>query len=166
MVQTDEMNAASDIQECFLLPGKRCVRQIFGGRRRADRDGKFSGIAGRFSHFAPGIQDFTVQPRRERRREHPTADLRADDAEPLHVIHVERLERTADAFVKAILREEISIRVRGGREPAGHRDAESRQSGYHFPDGSVFAADQLNVFVLQLLKGNDVRLHSSLLVGR
>ena len=160
-----QMLLAAHVQESLLLSGKRCLRQIFGGRRGTDRDGELAPDRRSPCPSCARRRGSRLQPLRERRGEHPAADLRADHREPLHVIDVERRQDVADALIEPVLREEVPIRMRGRREPAGHRDAESRQSGDHFADGRILAADEFNVFVLQLLEGNDVGLHGALLVG-
>src|SRR6202051_2431306 len=105
------------------------------------------------------------RPLRKGRVEHPAAYLSTDDREPLHVIDVERRQGGPYALIQSVLREKIAICIRGRCEAAGHGHAESRQAGNHFADGGVLAADKLDVLILQLLEGNDVGLHSSLLVG-
>ncbi len=161
-----QMLFAAHVQKSLLLPGEGRLRQILGGRRGSDRDGEFVRAAAGLAHFAPRLENFLVQPLRKRRREHPAADLRPDHREPLHVIDVERRQDAADALIESVLRKEVPISVRGRREPAGHRDAESRQCGYHLADGGILTADEFDVCILQLLEGNDVGLHGALLVGR
>ena len=39
-------------------------------------------------------------------------------------------------------------------------------AGDHLADGSILAADEFDVFILQLLEGNNVGLHSAVLVGQ
>jgi hypothetical protein len=46
----DQVVKPANIEECFLLPGKGCVGQVLGGRRRSDGDGNIP--AGR--HIVPG----------------------------------------------------------------------------------------------------------------
>ncbi len=66
--------AAAHVEEGLLLAGERGLGQILGGGRGAHRHGDLAaGI-----HLLPGIQHLALQPLRERRGEHPAADLRAD----------------------------------------------------------------------------------------
>ena len=101
----------------------------------------------------------SLQPLGKRRGQHPAADLLADRRQPLDIVDVERREHVANAPVEAALRQKIAIGMRGGRESAGNRDAEARQARDHFADRRVLAADEFDVLVLQLFKGNDVWFH-------
>ena len=75
-------------------------------------------------------------------------------------------EHGADALIQSALREEVPISVRCGGEAARHRNAEACQAGNHLADRSVLAADEFDVFIFQLFKWDDVRLHGARLVRR
>ena len=76
--------------------------------------------------FRQAVEDLLLQARRERGREHPAANLLADDGEPLDVVDIERRQRGADPLIQAVLCEKVAVGVRGGREAAGHRNAQDR----------------------------------------
>ena len=154
-----QMLLAAHVQEGFLLPGEGCFRQIFGGGGGTHGDGEFLRRAACRAHRAPGIEKFLVQPLRKRSGQHPAADLRSDDRQPLDVLNIKIGQRVADSLIESLLRQEVAVGMRRGGETAGHRNAEIRQPRDHFADGSVLAADQFDVFISQLLERNDVGLH-------
>ena len=103
--------AAAHVEERFLLAGERRVRQILGGGRGAHRDGDVAPAA----HALERFEDLALEPRRERRRQNPVADLRADARELLDVVDVERRELLARC-------------ARRARRAAGNRDRPARSS--------------------------------------
>ena len=68
--------------------------------------------------------------------------------------------------VESALREKVPICLRGRGEASRNRDTERGQARDHFADRRILAPDELDVRVLQPLEGNDVGIHSALLVGR
>ena len=149
------MLLAAHVQESLLLAGKRGLGQIFGGGGGAHRNGELVSLA----HLAPCLGHLALQSRRKWGGEHPAADLLADGGEAVHIVHVERRERLADALIQAALREEIAVGLRGGGEAARDRHAESRETRNHLADRGVLAADDLDILALQFLERNDVGIH-------
>ena len=151
----EQMLLAAHVEKSLLLAGKGGLGQIFGGGRRAHRDGELLAMA----HLAPRLGHLALQSRRKGRGEHPAADLLADGGEAVHVVHVERREDLADAPVEAVLREEVPVGLRGGGEAAGNGHAEAREARDHLADRGILAADDLDILALQLLERNDVGIH-------
>ena len=151
----EQVLLAAHVEEGFLLPCERGLRQILRGCRGAHGDGELGAAA----HLAKCSEDLVPQALRERSGEHPAADLLADRGKPLHVVDVERAEHLGDAAAQILLREKIAVGVRGRRESPRNRDPEARQRRDHLADRGVLAAHDLDVLALQFLKRNDVRIH-------
>jgi hypothetical protein len=151
----EQMLFAAHVEKGFLLAGEGGLRQILGSRRGAHGHRELAALP----HLAPRRDNFLLESRRERGCEHPAANLLADDGEPFHIVHVEGSQHVANSPIQAVLSEKIAVGVRGGREAARYRHAKAGEPGNHFPDRSVLPTDQLDIFVLQLLKRDDVRLH-------
>ena len=86
--------------------------------------------------------------------------VRADDGQSR--VDVEVGKQAADALVESALREEVTVRVRGGREPARDRYAKAGQRGDHLAERGVLAPDQRDVGVSELLKRDDIWFHIDL----
>ena len=144
--------AAAHVEERFLLAGERGIRQIFGGRGGAYRDGNVAPAA----HALERFEDLALEPRRERRGQDPLADLRADARERFDVIDVERRQLLGDALGETFVLQEVPIGLRRGRKAAGHVDAGLREVADHLAERGVLAADSLDVVPAELLEGNGV----------
>ena len=151
---------AAHVEEGFLLAGERGLGQVLGGGGGSDRNREFAALA----HLAVGPEHLVVEAPGKGRRQHPAADFLADHREAVHVVHVERRQDAADPLVEAALRQEVAVGVGRGRKAARHRDAQSRQTGYHFADRRILAPDQLDIFDFEFFERNDVGIHDGLLV--
>ncbi len=85
----------------------------------------------------------------------PGADLGAGGGERAHVVGVERGEAFGDAPRQAAFGEKGPKRVRRGREAARHANAGLAQLADHFAEGSVLAADRLDVGHSQGVEAGD-----------
>ena len=163
-----QMLLAAHVQESLLLSGEGGLRQIFGRGGGADRDRELAAHRRRALPMArQDVENFLVAAASGKGVASIQPRICAPTTASRSTSSTSRAARcAADALVQPVLREKIAIRVRRRRESAGHRDTESRQRRNHLADRSVLAADELDVFILQLLERNDVGLHSALLVGR
>ncbi len=152
----EEVALAAHVQKSLLLAGEGCLGQVLGGGGGAHRDGELAALA----HLVPGLEHLLVEARRKRGFQHPAANLLAHLRQPLDVIHVEWRQRGANPLVQPALGQKIAIGVCRGGKPAGHRHPEARQARNHLADRSIFAADQLDVFILEFLERDDVWLHN------
>src|SRR5690606_41404878 len=75
------------IEKGFLLASKGCVRKVFGGRRRAHRDGDVATAA----HLLGGLEDQPFELRRARCGENPSRESGADRRPHFHVLDVQRI---------------------------------------------------------------------------
>ena len=130
----EQMLLAAHIEECFLLAGKGGFGKIFRRRRGAHRDRELGG-----DRSLPFILRQASSASVCRRSGNGVASIQPRISAPttaklLHIIHIERRERRANALIEAALRQEIPIGVRGRGKTARHRNAQGRQAGDHFSD--------------------------------
>ena len=88
--------------------------------------------------------------------DHPAADFRAGRVERGDVLDVQRGEAVEDALVQVVVGDEGLEGVGGGREAAGHGDAELGQVADHLAERGVLAADLRQVGQSQLVQPEDV----------
>ncbi len=129
----DQRFLAAHVEECFLLTGERRVRQVFGGGGGAHRDGDIA----TFTHALVAGEDFLLQLRRERCRQNPLTDLRADLGELLDVFDIERGEFLGDTLGQAFVLEEVAISLRGGRVTGRHAHAHLGQMADHLAERGI-----------------------------
>ena len=139
------------VQEGFLLTSKRCVRQVFGGGRRAH--GERSGVVATLQRDESGA-DGGFQVCRERLCFHHGANFGADSSQCAHIVHVQRLQLGRNLVGQTFKRQEFSEGVGGGRKAGGHAHALG-QLGDHFAERGVLAANDFDVAHTQLLKRHD-----------
>ena len=142
---------AGDVQKSFLLPGKRGVWQIFGGGRRAHREGGL--------RVGPGQSDKSSAHRllkcgRQRLRLHQRADARADLRQGTHLFAVPLRQFRADFLVQTAVTQKLAVRMRGGGKAPRHFHA-LRQLGDHFSQAGIFAPYSLHIRHPQVLKRHD-----------
>ncbi len=144
--------AAAHIEKRFLLTGERCVRQVFRRCGGAHGDGDVASPA----HALEGFENLGFQVRREGRGQNPVADLRADRGELLHIVDVQRLQRSCDAIRESFMLQKVAIRLRSRRESRRHDDAERRQVADHLAERGILAADRLDVVTAKFLERDRV----------
>jgi len=142
----------ADIQEGFLLAGKRGVGQVFGGGRRAHRVRR-SRVAG--GQLVVGRANRLLERRRQRGGADPAADLGAGLRQGLDVVDIQRSQLRADALGQAAVAQELAKRVRRGGKPTGHTHTAGRELADHFAEAGVLAADRLDIGHPQLVKRYD-----------
>src|SRR6185312_10921006 len=152
---------AGDVEECFLLAGKTCIRQIFRGRGRTHRDRNVSaagvlaelrvGIAGCLFEFAGqfGIDD-------------PAADFLAGRGQCSDIFDVQRREPLLDPLGETALFEVFAKRVGGSGKSARHRHTQLGEIADHFAERSILAADLGKVGHAQLVQPQDKFGHDDL----
>ena len=128
--QQDLLDPA-DVEERFLLPGERCVRQVFGGGAGPYGEGTFGLAAG---ESLVGRSDVGFQIGGERLRHHRRAEPFPDGSQFLNVVGVQPVQSGLDDLREARLVQEPPIGVRGGGEPVRHRDPGGRQLADHFTE--------------------------------
>jgi len=153
---------ARDVQERLLLAGERGIRQVFGGRRRAHREGCL-GILAREPVVRRADVGFEVSG--EGLFFDPRADLRAGVGEGRHVFDVDARDRRGDALPEAAFGEEGEVRVGGRREAARHADAEGGEVRDHLAERGVLAADGGEVVHAELIEPEDAAHVSGLSCG-
>ena len=122
----DQPLLAADIEDRVLLSGERCVGQIFGRRRRANRDLE--------SLFADSLAEALIRIRGSATRllsetASRASSLRAslaDTCEFFEIVDVETLEKFLQAFAKAVGFEQRVIGVAGRRKSVDGTNALSR----------------------------------------
>ena len=146
---------AVDIQESFLLAGKRSVRQVFSSGRRAHRHRNI-GAAGIGNHFVPRRRDFGVQLLWERRFQNPLADFLTHTRQFGHIFDVQTGQRGGNALVQAVVRQKGAVGFGGGGEAAGHAHAFFGKLADHFAQRGVLAAHALDIVHTQVFKPDNV----------
>lgn len=128
---------AIDIQESFLLTGKRSVRQVFGSSRRAHghRDLVGTGIG---HHFSPRFGNFIIQLLGERGIQNPLADFFANTRQLNHIVNIQRAQCGRNAFAQAVVGEKSAISVSCGGKAARNAYTLLRQLTDHLTERSIF----------------------------
>ena len=139
---------AAHVEEGLLLAGEGGVRQVLGGGRRADGEGRLgTRLPGQ---AVVGRADVGLEVGRERHLDDRGADLRADLGEPAYVVGVEAVEQAGDAFGQAALptrlRADEPVERAGRRgEAVGHPHPEPAEVRHHLAQRGVLATDLLEV---------------------
>ena len=144
--------AAAHIEKRFLLTGERSVRQVLRRRGGAHGDGDVASPA----HALEGFENLAFKCGGEGRGQNPGADLRADRRELLHIVDVQRLQRSCDAIRESFMLQEVAIGLRSRRESRRHDDAERRKVADHLAERGILASYRLNVMAANLLERNRV----------
>ena len=106
-----------DVEVSLLLACERGLGQVFGGRRRAHREGRLGIVGAQPLELAPHRR---LERRRQRLRLDPAADLRTGLGQRANVVGVERRQPLGDAPRQAALGEECAKGMRRGCEAAGN----------------------------------------------
>ena len=122
---------AIDIQKCFLLAGKRSIRQIFCRGRRAHRHRNVFG-ARIGHHFFPGYLNVGIQLGRKRGVQNPLADFLAHPRQFHHIFHIQRGQCRIDALAQAFMRQKAAIGIGGGGKATRHAHAFFGELANHF----------------------------------
>ncbi len=132
-----------DVEVSLLLACERGLGQVFGGRRRAHREGR-AGVdrrAAARTRAAPSASNAagngcaSIQPR----------ICGTGLGQRANVVGVERRQPLGDAPRQAALGEERAKGMRRGCEAAGNANPRLAQLADHFAEGCVLAADRLDV---------------------
>ena len=91
---------ALNVQEGFLLSGKRGVRHIFCGGRRTDGERGLRVVSG---ELIVGLVNSVFQFRLERRVDNPLADLRPGFGKLGYVVNIRFIQQVVNALVYAAL---------------------------------------------------------------
>jgi hypothetical protein len=155
----------ADVEEGLLLAREGGIREVLGCRARAHRPAHLlagvAGVAGVADEALVCRADVLLQIGRESLRLHRVADLPADLGEPADVVDVEVGQQPVDLVGQAILGQEPTVGVRGGREAVRHRDARLGQVLHHLAEGGVLASDRLDVTESEVLEPHDVGAHGA-----
>jgi hypothetical protein len=92
---------------------------------------------------------------RERRVDHPAADLGAGHGQRLDVVGVQRSKARIDLVSEAAVGQELPEGMRGGGEATGHPHAGGSKLADHFAEAGVLAANDLDVGHPQLFERDD-----------
>ena len=108
----DHVVEAADIQEGFLLTGKRRIWKVFSRCRRAHRNRYVATIG----HVVPRLPHRFHQLLRERRIENPPANRGPGTRQRLNVVDIEVIEQFVDLLVEAVCGEKLAVGRCGGRK--------------------------------------------------
>ncbi len=145
---------AMNVEEGFLLAGKRGIRQVFGCCRGTHRNRDFG--AGIGNHLGIGVSHFMLEFGREWGIDDPLTNLRADFGQGGHVVDVQCFQRVFDPLRQTFVLQEITVSLCGCRKATGNAYAGTGQLADHLAERGVFAANLLNVGHAQLFEPNDV----------
>ena len=139
---------ADDVQEGFLLAGKRGVWQVFCGGGGAH--GKRSqGIAG--AEYGKGFTNALLQSRWKRLHLQHGADFGTSHGQGAHVLGIQRGKAAADTAGQVVMLQKFAKGVcRRGK--AGRHLHALWQLGNHLPQTGVFAANRFDIGHAQMLK--------------
>ena len=145
---------ADDVQESFLLTGKRRVGQVFGGGRGAHREaGLVIARAQRGKTLAHGL--FKI--RREGLGFDQRTNLCARFGQRPHVFGVERVEHGVDLVVQPVVGQKHAKRMRRGGKAGRHAHAfgPGGELRNHLAEAGVLAANGLDIAHAQVFKRHD-----------
>ena len=121
----------ADVQIGFLLAGKGCIGQVFGGGGRAH--GNRNVFAARFcNQFVPRGFQFGFQMLGERGIQNPLANFRTHARQLGHIVHIQLGKCIGNALVQPALRQKCAIGIGGGGKTAGHAHAFACKLRNHF----------------------------------
>ncbi len=139
---------ALDIEEGFLLSGKRGIRHIFR-RGRGAHGKRCLGVA--FRELVIGVMDSVFQLWRERRIDDPLPDLRPGFRQFANVINVRVIQQLIDTLVDAALVKKLIKSIRRGGESVRDRYPCFRQIGDHLTQRGIFSPHAVNIVHTELV---------------
>ena len=146
---------AVDVQEGFLLTGKRSIRQVFCccGRTYGNGNVRTAGIG---NHFVPSCFDFSIQLLRERSIQNPLTDFFTHARQLGNVFNIQLFQGFGNTLAQTIVSQESAIGFGSGRKTTGNAYAFFSQLADHFAQRGIFTAHSLNVSHTQVFKPNNV----------
>ena len=144
---------ADHVQHSFLLTSKRGIGQVFSRCGRAHSHGDFS-----LTVFEPFVEitNFFFQFGRERCRFNPTTDFSTGLSQGFHVINVKRFKALGNTFFKTTFFNEKTEGFGGGCKTIWHTNARRSQLAEQLAQGSILAADTIDVIHAKLTKRENV----------
>ena len=145
---------AVDVEESLLLASEGGVRQVFGGGRRAHGE---TALAFCGNLVVSGLY-FGCKPVRERQLDDPFTNLRTGFDQGIDIIDIERVKRGVDTIGEAIVSQELTVGICGGRKAARHTHV-GRQLADHLAKRGVLAADLVDVGHAQFVEWDHIASH-------
>ena len=136
----DDVIGTADIEEGFLLAGKRGIGQVFGGGRGAHGDGDIR-AAGALAKLRIGFAHGLVEFGDQGGFNDPAADFGTGRGQFGDVVDIQRGQAILDALGKPALRDELLECRSGGGIAARHGNAELAQVADHLAERGVLATD-------------------------
>jgi hypothetical protein len=137
-----------------VLAGETCVRQILGGRRRANGHGEFAAIFG--GEFRERRTNIGIDRRWRRGGIDDLACSRRPARQIFDIIRIEPIKRRMQRRPRAGLIERMAIGFGGHGETVRHANAMRRQLLIHFAERGVLAANQRHIANADLRKETDI----------
>ena len=148
---------ADDVEEGFLLPGKRCIGQVFSGSRGTHCDAD-CGATGLLLHRRISRANRRFKCGRQRLRNHPGANLPSGCGKRLHIRHIEVFQTRFDTRRQPFMGQKIAVGIGSGGKSARHAHTRIGQLADHFAERGVLAADAADIGIAQLFKRHHVLL--------
>jgi hypothetical protein len=146
----EQVLQAVHVQIGFLLPGKRSVGQVLGGRRGAHGEGR--AIPRSRRQLAVRLVDLPLQAGGERLRDDPAADLLSRFGERGDIADIEVGETLRYPPGESVLRQEVAVSLRRRGKATRHAHAGTAQLADHFAQRRVLAADRRDIAHAQCRK--------------
>jgi len=134
---------AMNIEEGFLLTGKRSIRQIFGSGRRADGKRGFGAALGNECSIVDS--NFFFQLFRKRGFNDPLTNLGTGLQQRIDIVHIQAGQTGIDLFGQTVVGEERTVGFGSGRKTTRHPYASGGQLADHFTQRCVLATDLFHV---------------------
>ncbi len=144
-----------DVEEGFLLAGKRGIRQIFGGGRGAHGHGDVAAAVLR-AQLGVGIADVLVKLRLQRGVDHPATDFLAGSGQGSDIFHIQRGQLVENALGQVVMGDEVLERLGGGGITTGDGHPQTGKIADHLPERGVLATYAGQVGQAQLMQPQDI----------